>query len=126
MLTIHQLAISFIAALLAASATSALAQSGNHGDGHAEMHGTYKDWRQPDTGGSCCNAQTADDPNGDCRPTTGYVGDGGWWRARVRPGPDGFVIIPPIKVLTRQPDGRCHICEGDGRVYCFAPCDPKS
>jgi hypothetical protein len=44
----------------------------------------------------------------------------------LRLGPNGFVIIPPIKVLKSQPDGRCHICERDGHVYCFAPCDPKS
>jgi hypothetical protein len=35
MLTIHHFPIPFITALPAAFATSALAQSGNHGDGHA-------------------------------------------------------------------------------------------
>jgi hypothetical protein len=45
------------------------------GDGHAEYHEMYKDWVQPDVGGSCCNAQSADDPAGDCRPTTAYIGE---------------------------------------------------
>ena len=90
MLTIHHFPIPFITALPAAFATSALAQSGNHGDGHTEMLGTYKDGRQLYTGRSCCNAQTADDRNGDCRPTNGCVEDDGWWQARVRPGPGGF------------------------------------
>jgi hypothetical protein len=34
--------VAHIAALLAASAMSALAQSGNHGDGHAAGHDIYK------------------------------------------------------------------------------------
>src|SRR3981189_1551123 len=42
------------------------------------------------------------------------------------PAPGAFAIVPPTKVLERQSDGRCHICERDGHVYCFAPCDPKS
>ena len=103
----------------------AQAQTGNRGDGHAEHHDMYKDWEQPDVGGSCCNAQSADDPGGDCRPTTAYLGDDGWWRARIRPGPNGFAVVPPNKILKRAGDGRCHVCERNGSVLCFQPCDPK-
>ena len=99
---------------------------GLHGHGHAENHNMYKDWKRPDVGGSCCNAQTPDDPAGDCRPTTAYLGDDGWWRARIRPGPNGFAVVPPNKILNRAGDGRCHVCERNGSVLCFQPCDPKS
>src|SRR5438445_13890043 len=34
------------------------AQDGGHGQGHAENHNMYKDWKRPDVGGSCCNART--------------------------------------------------------------------
>lgn len=98
---------------------------GMHGHGHAENHNMYKDWTRPDVGGSCCNAQTPDDPAGDCRPTTAYLGDDGWWRARIRPGPNGFAVVPPNKILNRAGDGRCHVCERNGSVLCFQPCDPK-
>ena len=44
----------------------AMAQSGAHGDGHAQYHDIYKDWQRPDVGGPCCNAASSNDPNGDC------------------------------------------------------------
>jgi len=102
----------------------ASAQSGSRGDDHARYHDMYKDWQRPDVGGSCCNAKSADDPNGDCRPTTAYMGDDGWWRARIAPG--RFVPVPPNKILNRSADGRCHVCERFGVVICFQPCDPRS
>jgi hypothetical protein len=40
----------------------AMAQSGARGDGHAQHHDMYKDWQRPEVGGSCCNAQSSDDP----------------------------------------------------------------
>lgn len=104
----------------------ARSQSGAHGDGHAQHHDKYKQWQRPDIGGSCCNALTPDSPSGDCRPTVGYLGDDGWWRARIKPGPNGFVSVPPAKLVPRDPDGRCHVCERNGSVLCFAPCDPRS
>ena len=104
----------------------AMAQSGARGDGHAQHHDMYKDWQRPDGGGSCCNAQSSDDPNGDCRPTTAYMGDDGLWRARIKPGPNGLVIVPRNRILNRAADGRCHVCERFGAVFCFQPCDPKS
>jgi hypothetical protein len=104
----------------------AMAQSGARGDGHAQHHDMYKNWQRPDVGGPCCNAQSSGDPNGDCRPTTAYMGDDGLWRARIKPGPSGFVIVPRNRILNRAADGRCHICERLGAVFCFQPCDPKS
>jgi hypothetical protein len=53
------------------------------------------------------------------------LGDDGWWRARIRPGPNGFAVVPPNKILNRAGDGRCHVCERNGSVLCFQPCDPK-
>jgi hypothetical protein len=115
-----------LALAIGATISVARAQSGSRGDGHGRHHDMYKDWQRPDVGGSCCNAQSADDPNGDCRPTTAYMGDDGWWRARIRPGPNGYAIVPPNKILKRAADGRCHVCERFGTVICFQPCDPKS
>ena len=52
-----------IATLLVAPAAKAFAQSGKHGDSHAQMHDIYQHWHPPlNPGTSCCN-------NADCRPT---------------------------------------------------------
>lgn len=100
--------------LLAASCMPTIAQSGLHGDGHAEHHDEYSTWKQP-SGASCCS-------DADCRPT------------RARPGPDGWeawdgnewVPIPPEKVLPfHARDGRSHLCANAGSVYCFTPAEPK-
>ena len=115
-----------LALAVGATISVARAQSGSRGDGHAQHHDMYKDWQRPDVGGSCCNAKSADDPSGDCRPTTAYIGDDGWWRARIGPGPNGYAVVPPNKILKRAADGRCHVCERFGTVICFQPCDPKS
>lgn len=97
----------------------ARAQSGQHGDGHAEMHGVYKEWRQPSNPAvSCCN-------DADCRPTRAYVGEDGLWRAW-----NGlkWLTIPAAKVLPTDlaGDGRNHLCELDEYVYCFSPAGPRS
>lgn len=95
---------------------SAFAQTGNHGDGHAEMHGEYKDWKQPSNGLSCCNDQ-------DCRPTRADLTEQGWraW--------DGtrWLAVPWSAVLdVRAKDGRSHLCSTPaGHVYCLVPADPK-
>jgi hypothetical protein len=54
------------------------------------------------------------------------MGDDGLWRARIWPGPNGFVVVPPNKILDRAADGRCHVCEQLGTVLYFQPSDPKS
>ncbi|MFO1081853.1 MAG: hypothetical protein U1E23_14640 [Reyranellaceae bacterium] len=64
----------------------------------AYAHDPYGSWRQPDNPAvSCCNGQ-------DCRPTRAYLGEDGRWRAW---------------------DGRSHLCEAGGHVYCFSPTSPK-
>ena len=98
------------------------------------MLGTYKDGRQLYTGRSCCN--TLAGPAATPRPQTiamaiaarltavSKMTAGG--KRACGPALAAFVIVPPTKVLERQSDRRCHICERDGHVYCFAACDPKS
>lgn len=97
---------------------------GLHGSGHAENHDWYKDLRQPDTGYSCCNGNTATS-EGDCRPTRAYRSEDGMWYALL----DGrWVPVPPRVVLQQlAPDGRSHICAGkSGMIYCFLGGSPKS
>jgi hypothetical protein len=99
---------------LALSGALALAQSGEHGDGHAAMHDIYKNWHPPrNPGTSCCN-------NADCRPTRAFVDDNGHWRAW---NGSAWLSIPQERVLPANfaGDGRSHICEKDGFVYCFSP-----
>src|ERR687887_2305861 len=63
-----------LALALVALAFGAFAQSGRHGDGHAEMHDIYKYWHPPlNPGTSCCD-------NADCRPTRAFVDGEGHWR----------------------------------------------
>ncbi|MBV8187942.1 MAG: hypothetical protein JOY64_17075 [Alphaproteobacteria bacterium] len=103
-----------VAAGLALGGALALAQSGQHGDGHAAMHDIYKNWHPPQNPGtSCCN-------NADCRPTRAFVDDDGHWRAW---NGSAWLSIPQERVLPANfaGDGRSHICEKDGFVYCFAP-----
>jgi hypothetical protein len=100
------------------------AQSGNHGEGHAENHDWYKELKQPGTNMSCCNG-TMNGIEGDCRPTRAYVDDNGTWRALM----DGkWVIVPPRVVLqSLAPDGGSHICANrTGTIYCFMGGSPKS
>lgn len=88
-------------------------------------HDQYGDWKQPDTGQSCCNERKEHDGHvtGDCRPTAAWQdGEGIWW---VRANGQN-ISVPPNKILPRRPDGRCHICEMHGIVFCFAPCDVRS
>ena len=51
-----------------------------------------------------------------CRPTTAYMGNDGWLRARIRPGPIGFAVVPPNKILNRASDGPCHVDERNARA----------
>ncbi|MCC2649868.1 MAG: hypothetical protein K0R61_53 [Microvirga sp.] len=106
---------------------TAFAQSGAHGDGHAEHHDWYKDLKQPGTGFSCCNGDSVDaDGNpreGDCRPTRADLREDGWWA--VING--HWTRVPASAVLKEQAaDGRSHICAGkSGFIYCFLAGSPK-
>jgi hypothetical protein len=102
----------------------AFAQSGNHGEGHAENHDWYRELKQPGTNMSCCNG-TMNGIEGDCRPTRAYVDDNGIWRALI----DGrWIVVPPRVVLqSLAPDGGSHICANrTGTIYCFMGGSPKS
>jgi len=80
----------------------------------ALTHDIYHHWRKPDNPGvSCCN-------DNDCRPTRAYMGDDGLWRAW-----DGakWLTVPKEVVLPTDygNDGRSHLCENLGYIYCFTP-----
>jgi hypothetical protein len=110
--------------LTATGGCRALAQDaadhiGQHGAGHAEMHDVYKAWHPPgNPKTSCCN-------NADCRPTRAYVDEDGTWRAW-----NGLLrlAVPPERVLPTDfaGDGRSHLCESSGHIYCFTPAPPQS
>jgi hypothetical protein len=100
--------------LLLIGCAEALAQSGQHGDGHAQMHDLYKGWHPPGNPfTSCCN-------DADCRPTRAFVDEEGRWRAW---NGSGWLIVPQERVLPADyaGDGRSHLCEKEGFVYCFTP-----
>jgi hypothetical protein len=109
------IAVLFIVVLaLSFAAHVTFAQSGEHGDGHAQMHDTYKGWHPPNNQGtSCCN-------DNDCRPTRAYVDEEGRWRAW-----NGimWLVVPWERVLPTDfaKDGRSHLCEQGGTIYCFTP-----
>lgn len=89
------------------------------GAAEALAHDPYSEWHAPDNPGlSCCNGD-------DCRPTRAWLGDDGRWRAWDGLG---WIIIPPGRVLPTDyaGDGRAHLCEKLGAVYCFSPSQPKS
>ena len=114
--------VSFVVFLL--TTAPAAAQSGHHGENHAESHDWYQELKQPGTGYSCCNG-TINGIEGDCRPTRAYLTDDGQWRALI----DGkWIMVPPRAVLKQlAPDGRSHICASrSGMIYCFLGGSPKS
>ena len=105
----------------------ALAQSGNHGDGHAQHHDVYKGWAQSNGFSSCCNG---DDPatgaKGDCRPVKAYRDpDDDLWRALIN---GQWRVVPPLAVRPYPtPDGNSHVCESEGNgIMCFVGGLPKS
>jgi hypothetical protein len=117
---------SALALLLLASfgivSASAQDRPGDFGFRHHANHDWYRDLHQPVTGYSCCNGQSADDPNGDCRPTRAVLMPDGHWRAIV----DGeWRDIPPEVVLKNlgaqdKDPIHAHVCAGrSGTIYCF-------
>lgn len=84
----------------------------------ASAHDPYSGWMIPDQPGmSCCSEN-------DCRATRSYMGDDERWRAW-----DGsrWLVIPPSKFMgvDRAGDGRSHLCERSGIVYCFTAGQPR-
>ncbi|MDP2377805.1 hypothetical protein [Reyranella sp.] len=98
----------------------AKAQSGAHGDGHAQQHDIYKDWHPPGNPETSCCSAAKPDGSGDCRPTRAFVDDDGNWRAW-----NGvmWLIVPPERILPPNyaGDGRSHLCEKEQYIYCFTP-----
>lgn len=117
---VHALMLSVLAIFaLGFIAGRCSAQSGNHGDGHGEMHEIYKGWQSPQ-GYSCCSEQ-------DCRPTRAYLDEHGHWQAIV----DGrWLVMPDDRVLRiPSPDGRSHVCATPGAaptIRCFVPGEIRS
>lgn len=118
-------ALAFLAVVTVFLPLKARAQSGAHGDGHAQQHDIYKNWSPPNNPGtSCCSAEKPDG-SGDCRPTRAFVDeDGNWqaWNGRV------WLVVPPDRILPPNyaGDGRSHLCEREQFIYCFSPAEPKS
>lgn len=112
----------------------ALAQSGNHNDGHSDLHEYYKNLYIPNTGqavpGSCCR-ERIEFPNGevigDCRPVRAWLDDDGIWHAIA----DGREVLIPDERIIRSgqppaPDGNSHLCMSQfGVIFCFVPGQPK-
>lgn len=96
------------------------AQDGRHGVGHAENHDAYKGLNNPQTGVSCCNAQTADDPAGDCRPGAVWRDAAGDLRARIggREMSVPEAALVPEAMNPHRPVGM--ICERAGKFFCVA------
>ena len=85
----------------------------------ARAHDVYQDWMVPGSStSSCCHGE-------DCRPTRAYIGDDGDWRAW---NGKTWVRVPWDRVLPTDyaHDGRNHICEKQGYVYCFTPGEIRS
>lgn len=92
----------------------------------ARSHDIYMDWKQPETGMSCCNGET-DERRGDCYDTEAKFEHGQWYALRRE---DQRWLAVPDKVILKDgatPDGKAHLCapapitEEDLRVYCFRP-----
>jgi hypothetical protein len=118
--TQRRLVCLFATTLLAGLALSheGQSQSGEHGDGHAEMHHIYKGWHSPSNPGvDCCN-------DGDCRPTRAKQDEGGNWLAW---NGHKWLLVPQRALMPPDVagDGRSHICERQEFIYCFTPAQPK-
>lgn len=85
-----------------------------HPPQHAELHEQfYSNWYRPDQPAvSCCNKM-------DCAPAEARFVNGQWIARKF--GETVWHRIPPQKVeLNRDsPDGRSHLCELGGSVFCF-------
>lgn len=100
-------------------------------DGHARWHEYYREWKQPGTGMSCCNARqigpAGEDLTGDCEPTRAEK-RGGDWYAWLRQE-SRWIKIPDSKIIReRNPAGEeAHLCASKAitgwNILCFVPPD---
>jgi hypothetical protein len=92
----------------------AMAQVHHHPPADAEIHDKfYSTWERPDQPGvSCCNKQ-------DCAPAEARMVNGQWQARHI--GQATWLPIPESKIERRRdsPDGRNHLCEAYGMVFCF-------
>ena len=92
----------------------------------AHGHDIYKDW-QTGSGASCCS-ERVEHPNGhvtgDCRPVRAVQDMNGNWIAYE--GGKEYPIPQHALVPIKSPDGRSHICEMHGHVFCFVPGEVRS
>ncbi len=104
-----------VPALIAVAMAAAVGVASNK---PARSHDGYHHWRAPDNPAvSCCD-------DSDCRPTRAYLGDDGLWRAW---NGQRWLTVPPGKLLPTdlKGDGRSHLCEKGGWIYCFSPTSAK-
>jgi hypothetical protein len=91
----------------------------------AHGHDIYKDWKAQ-SGASCCSERKEHNGHvtGDCRPVRAVQDMNGNWIAyeNGRPLPIPDHAIRPIK----SPDGRSHLCEMHGHIFCFVPGEVRS
>lgn len=81
-------------------------------------HDIYHHWKVPaNPNVSCCD-------NTDCRPTRAYLGEDGLWRAW---NGTEWLTVPLGALLPTDyaKDGRSHLCEKAGYVFCFSPGDAR-
>jgi len=116
---------------LAASAL-ALGVTGIVTPGAAQQHhhplhrDFYREWKQPGSDLSCCNARVERDgvEVGDCEPTRAEVRGGAWWAWLRQEG--RWIPVPDGKILReRNPggqDGQLCWTPASG-VLCFVPPD---
>lgn len=94
----------------------ASAQSGMHGDGHAQNHKWYNELKQPHTNYSCCNDK-------DCRPVKAEMREDGWYVWIDVYGQMKWVLVPPRNILDQRLNKepfRNHVCASPmGYIYCF-------
>jgi len=79
-----------------------------HIQGHAKYHDVYKDWKQPGTGYSCCDARIVFKSGefvGHCYPTPHRLVDG-HWQAKLSPEDGGeWINVPEHLILhEKNPD----------------------
>lgn len=92
----------------------------------ARGHDIYKDW-QTGSGASCCS-ERVEHPNGDvtgdCRPVRAVQDLDGNWVA-YEGGKEYPIPAQAIRPI-QSPDGRSHLCEMHGHVFCFVPGEVRS
>jgi hypothetical protein len=97
---------------------------------HEHFHDFYKDWKQPGSVLSCCNANEYADESqehhikGDCEPTEAKLVDGHWIARLPKYKGGGWIPIPDDKIIREiNPEpSTAHLCvNSNNSVLCFVP-----